>query len=138
VIKYQKITKNQKTKSLKMVKRTGPSNLQMLNLIQLLRKTSVEQKVNIWKRIADDLSKPARGRREVNLFRIDKYSKDNESVIIPGKVLGTGDLNHKVTVAAFTFSESAKKKIEKANGTCVSIYDLLEKNPKGKGLRILG
>lgn len=121
-----------------MVKRTGPSNREMMKLIALLRKQSAEQKVNLWKRIAKDLENSARRRREVNLFRIDRYTKDNEMIIIPGKVLGTGDINHKLTVAAFNFSGSAFEKIKKANGECMSIEEMMQKNPKGQKLRIIG
>jgi len=121
-----------------MVKRTGPSNLELVGLIQLLRKQSNEQKVKLWKRIADDLEKPTRQRREVNLFNIEKHTKENDLIIVPGKVLGTGDLNHKVTVAAFNFSGSAIEKIKKAKGECLTIPEIMDKNPKAQKLRIMG
>lgn len=121
-----------------MTKRTGPTNIQLRGLINLLRKTSIEQKNGVWKRIAEDLEKPTRKRRIVNLYKIDKYTKNNESIIVPGKVLGTGSLNHKVSVAAWAFSDSAKEKITKANGSCMSIMEMLQKNPKGQNLRIMG
>lgn len=121
-----------------MVKRTGPTNGQTVALIELLRKQANEQKVNLWRRIADDLEMPTRSRREVNLFRINIHTKDNEMVIVPGKVLGTGDLQHKVTVAAFNFSQSAVEKIKRANGICLTIPEMLQKNPKGQNVRIIG
>ncbi|PIN86447.1 50S ribosomal protein L18e [Candidatus Woesearchaeota archaeon CG10_big_fil_rev_8_21_14_0_10_44_13] len=120
------------------MKRTGPTNIQMEGLINLLKKISIEQKSGVWKRIAEDLEKPTRKRREVNLYRIDRFTKDNEAVIVPGKVLGTGALNHKVVIAAWSFSDSAVKKINGAKGSCMSIADMLQKNPKGKNLRIIG
>ncbi len=121
-----------------MVKRTGPTNVQTEALIQLLRKHASEQNINLWRRIADDLEMSTRRRREVNLFSIDRHTKDNETIIVPGKVLGTGDLSHKVTVAAFNFSQSAAEKIRKANGVCMTIHEMLQKNPKGQNLRIIG
>ena len=121
-----------------MVKRTGPTNVQAMALIQLLRKHASEQKINLWHRIADDLEMSTRQRREVNLFRIEQHTKDNEVIIVPGKVLGTGDINHKVTVAAFNFSSSAREKIKKANGACMTIDEMLQKNPKGQNMRIIG
>lgn len=129
---------NKLRKTKKKMKRTGPTNVQMIGLINLLRKSSIEQKSVIWQRIADDLEKPTRKRREVNLYKIDKYTKDNEAVIVPGKVLGTGMLSHKVVVAAWSFSEGAKQKIIGAKGSCMTIADMLQKNPKGKNLRIMG
>ncbi len=121
-----------------MVKRTGPTNVQTQALVQLLRKHASEQKVDLWRRIADDIEMSTRARREVNLFRIARHTKADEAIVVPGKVLGTGDLPHKVTVAAFTFSRSAMEKIKRANGACLTIPEMLQKNPKGKDLRIIG
>lgn len=121
-----------------MAKRTGPTNILLKGLITDLRVQASSQKVSLWRRIADDLEKPSRQRRHVNLYQLSKHSKENESIIVPGKVLGTGDLSHKINVAAFTFSESARAKIAKANGQCLTIKEVLAKNPKGKDLRIIG
>lgn len=110
----------------------------MVELIRELRKQSSEQNVKIWKRVASDLEKPTRQRRIVNLYKLDNYTKNDETVIVPGKVLGTGDLNHKVNVAAFNFSRDAARKIIDSKGTILSIYDLMKKNPRGNRVRILG
>ena len=117
-----------------MAKRTGPTNPTLQGLIRELKKTSTKEKAPIWKRIASDLEKPARQRREVNLTRIDKHTKAKEQVVVPGKVLGTGELKHEVTVAAWQFSEGAKKKLKQS----MTIQELLKKNPKGKDVRIIG
>ncbi len=117
-----------------MVKRTGPTNLGLRNLIQELKKASSEQNVKIWKRIAEDLSRSTRIRREVNIDKINRYAKDKETIVVPGKVLGVGELNKDVSVAAFRFSESAKKKIKNS----LTIQELIKKNPKGKKVRIIG
>ena len=113
-------------------------NIYLKKLVEDLKRVSYAQKTNVWKRIAEDLEKPTRKRRIVNLFKLNIHTKDGETIIVPGKVLGTGDLNHKVTVAAWNFSESAKEKIKQAKGECLSIPQLVEKNPKAKDVRILG
>lgn len=110
---------------------------QITELIKDLKKTSIVNKVKIWKRIAVDLEKPSRNSRVVNIFKIDKNAKSNEILIVPGKVLGTGELTRKVQVAAYNFSDSAFQKI-KEKGEALSIRELMEKNPKGKKVRILG
>ncbi len=120
------------------MKRTGPSNPHLQFLIAELRKLSNEQKVGIWDRIAEDLAMPTRNRRIVNLSRLNRFTKDNEVVIVPGKVLGSGSVDHKVTVAAWDFSGQAKEKIESMKGQCLSIHELIRKNPKGSNVRILG
>ncbi len=112
-------------------------NSQTQALLQELKKTSIEQDVKLWKRIAEDLDKPSRQRRVVNLFAIDKYAKDGEVVIVPGKVLSEGALTKKVTVAAFSFSDEAKRKID-ASGKAITIKELMESNPKAQKVRILG
>ena len=43
-----------------------------------------------------------------------------------------------IEVAAWKFSKTAREKIEKAGGKCYSIRELVEKNPKGSNVRIIG
>jgi len=117
--------------------RTGPTNPELRNLIVDLKKLSIEQNKKIWKRIASDLEKPTNQRRTVNLVKIDRYTKENETVIVPGKVLAGGDLTKKATVAAYQFSESALEKINKV-GKALTIKELIQINPKGNKVRILG
>jgi large subunit ribosomal protein L18e len=117
--------------------KTAKTNTNLIELSSALYKFSSENKLPIWRRVADDLLMPTRKRRLVNLFTLDLYSKDGDIVVVPGKVLGTGDINHKVTVAAYAFSSSAIAKIRQAKVNVMSIKDLVEKNPKGKDVRIL-
>ncbi len=121
-----------------MAKRTGPTNPILENLINELKKRSNEQSANLWKRIAVDLEKPTRQRRVVNLSSISRYSKENEIIVVPGKVLGAGNLDRKLTISAFQFSSGAKEKIEKAGSKIVPLLELSKENPTGKGIRIMG
>ena len=120
------------------MKRTGPSNIHMRELIAHLRKESTSQKAGLWSRIAEDLELPTRKRRIVNLSRLSRFTKANETVIVPGKVLGSGVLEHGLVIAALSFSEGAKERIEQAKGKCITIAELLKQNPKGKDVRIIG
>ncbi len=120
-----------------MAKRTGPTNIQLQKLIIELRKLSVKQKAPIWKRVAEDLSKSTRQRRKAHLDRINKTVKKDETVLVPGKVLSQGELTNKITIAAYSFSEKAKEKIN-ASGKAISIEELMKTNPKGKKVRIIG
>jgi large subunit ribosomal protein L18e len=117
-----------------MSKATGPTNPNLQKLIFDLRMLSNKEKVNIWRTIASELEKSSRRRRSINLSKINKVAKDNETIIVAGTVLGTGMLTKKLTISAFKFSESAKKKLKDH----ITIQELMKKNPKGKGLRILG
>ncbi len=120
-----------------MAKRTGTTNLELKKLIADLRSLSTKEKVNLWKRIADDLTKPTRKRREISISKINKHLQDGEIALVPGKVLSHGELTKKATVAAFRFSESAKEKINKV-GKAITLQQLMKDNPKAKKVRILG
>lgn len=113
-------------------------NDQVMELVKSLKTLSIEKKVPLWKRVASELEKPTRARREVNIYKIDACARDGEIVIVPGKVLGTGSLSKKVSVAALNFSDSAKAKIESNNGEVLSIKDLMDKNPSASKVRIMG
>ena len=81
--------------------------------------------------------KPSRTRRKVNIYSINAYAKDGETVLVPGKVLSEGNLSRKVNVAAFQFSEKAREKINKS-GKAISLREIMQSNPKGKNIRIIG
>jgi large subunit ribosomal protein L18e len=114
------------------------ANEQLQGLIGELKKQSRQENVPIWKRIAIDLEKPTRQRRIVNLSKIARVTKENETIIVPGKVLGTGELGHKLTIAAYTFSGSALEKLAQAKCTWYTIPDFMKKNPKGAKTRVIG
>lgn len=113
------------------------SNEQLQSLIQELKKKSLEQDVKLWKRIALFLETPTRKGKVVNLYKLEKSVREDETAIVPGKVLGVGDLNKKLTIAAFKFSGSAADKINKV-GKAITISELMEQNPKGSKVRIIG
>ena len=120
-----------------MANRTGPTNPVLIKLIMDLKKKGSEENVNLWRRIASELERSTRTRRAVNLLRINRYTKENETIIVPGKVLGSGDIDHNITVAAYQFSEGAVDKINK-KGKAISITELMKENPKGTNVRIIG
>lgn len=113
-------------------------NNELQGLINELRKQSSVQKVKLWGRLADDLSRPTRIRREVNLYSIQQFAKDDETVIVPGKVLGTGEISRKISIAAFGFSGQALDKLKASKCKVMRISELISENPKGKRVRILG
>ena len=114
------------------------SNIQLKGLIDELKKTASQKNLKIWKRIADDLEKPTRQRRIVNLSKINHFAKENETIIVPGKVLGTGELNIKVNIASYKISKQALDKLKESNCQYYSIMDLVKANPEGKKVRIIG
>ena len=120
------------------MKKAKTTNPELIELIRSLKKQSRENKTDIWRDIAERLAKPKRKRIAVNISRLNRHTQKNEMVVVPGKVLGAGEMRHAVTVAAFAFSEKAKEKIKARRGKCLSFVDLMNKNPKGSNVRIIG
>lgn len=114
------------------------TNPNLVRIIDLLFKASAENKVKIWKDLAERLARPRWLYSEVNVSKIERYAKEGEMIVVPGKVLGGGNITKAVTVAALSFSESARKKIESVGGKCLTIPQLIELNPKGSGVKIMG
>ncbi len=113
-------------------------NTELVNLIKELKLNARNNNARIWKAIAERLEKPDSRYAEVNVSRIQRYATEGEFIIVPGKVLGSGILNKKVTVAAWQFSKSAETKIKKAGGEALEIRQIMDKNPKGSNIRIIG
>ena len=120
------------------MKRTGPTNPVLTSLITELKKKSSEQSVNLWRSIALNLEKPTRQRRAVNLSRINHYTQENDFVVVPGKVLGSGILEHKLTISAYQFSEQAKNKLQKIGAKIIPLSELCREKPDGKKIKIIG
>jgi len=120
-----------------MTKRTGPTNVYLKSLVENLSKKSFESKTPIWRDVAEKLNRPRRSRVEVNLFEIDKNTKEGETVLVPGVVLSNGELTKSVNIAAWKFSSSAQEKIKKSGGKMMGIDELEKENPKGSGVKIL-
>ncbi len=113
-------------------------NLEIIEAIRLLKTKTREFDAPVWRTLAERLERSKHSRCAINLSRINRYTKEGETVTVPGKVLGAGTLDHKVSVAAFSFSEGARRKIELAGGQCLTFSALINKNHKGTDLRIIG
>lgn len=117
-----------------MVKR-AKSNIALINTIKFLQ--MLGRKSNLWVDIAERLKRPRNLMAEVNLSKLSKYTSPGEVVVVPGKVLGSGGISHSITVAALSFSKTAKAKLTKAECKCLSISELAELNPEGSNIKIL-
>jgi len=117
--------------------KTQKTNPQITQLIKNLKEKSYQEEAALWKDLAGRLERSNRRQAEVNLSQINRHTSPDEMVLVPGKVLGSGALDHKIQVAALSFSESAREKIGTAGGECLAITDLMEKVPKGSGVRII-
>lgn len=99
------------------------NNTYLAETIYLARKGNIE--------LASLLAVPSRQRIEINIDKLNEAKTDK--VIVPGKVLASGDVNKKMTVYALSFSENAKEKLKKAGCTAILLLDALKKDSKLKG-----
>jgi large subunit ribosomal protein L18e len=119
------------------MKDTKSTNPALIQLIRFLKKHSNQKEAKIWREVAKHLAKTRQQRAAVNLSRINRYTQKGDMVVVPGKILGSGAIDHTVTVAALTASEKAKEKLAAAKAKYVSIPELVEKNPKGSNVKII-
>jgi large subunit ribosomal protein L18e len=90
----------------------------------------------IWRDAARYLSSGTVTWPEVNLARLARLG-DATAVFVPGKVLGTGNIEKKLNVGAFSFSASARSKIEKAGGKALTVEEFVKKYPEGSGVALV-
>ena len=114
------------------------TDVELLQTIKLLKEKTQESGVPLWQSLAKKLEMSNKRRIHANISLINRHSKPNDIVVIPGKVLGSGRLDHPVNVSAFRFSKVAKQKIEDIGGRCISFSTLLSENPKVSRVKLLG
>ena len=129
-----RITSPACSKPQKMKKQTN----QLKGLVDELRFKGYDSKTPLLVRLAKDLSRSTRQRRVVNLSKINMHAKNGETVVVPGKVLASGELDHTVTIAAWKFSKQALDKIEKAKCKALELPELIKDGVKGKKIRMIG
>ncbi len=117
---------------------SSKSNPRLQELIAELKSVARSENAGVWADVADRLAKPRSTHAEVNLGRIERYANEEagETVIVPGKVLGSGVLHKEVTVAAVDFSSTARAKIDQA-GEAISMEEAITNNPAGSNVRVI-
>src|SRR5438445_12025652 len=109
-----------------------------LKLGYQLEKHSKKSKQELWRDASEAVLASRKNRPTVNLSHISRNSKEGSKVLVPGKVLGLGSIDHKVTVAAYAFSRDARAKIVASGGTCVDIHQFMDSTPSVKDVVLLG
>lgn len=90
-----------------------------------------------WNKVAQIVSGGRRRYSNVNIKRIDKEAHDGDVIVVPGKILGVGNLTKKVKICALYFSESAHEKIKQGKSEAVKLVDEIKKNPEAQGVKLL-
>ncbi len=112
------------------------TNPRLEGLIAELKSTARNGGGDVWGDVATRLEGPRRNHAEINLGRIERYAQEDETVVVPGKVLGSGVLTKEVTVAAVDFSGTAQTKIDQV-GETLRLEQLVEQNPEGTNVRVM-
>jgi large subunit ribosomal protein L18e len=112
------------------------TNPRLSSLIADLKSAARQSGGDVWGDIAERLEKPRRTHAEVNLGRIERYAQEDETVVVPGKVLGSGVLQKDITVAAVDFSGTAETKIEQV-GETTTLEQAVQNNPEGSNVRVI-
>ena len=121
-----------------MSKNMRKTNQALIALIGDLKDQSRSTGSALWRDVALRLEKSRSNWAEPNLRRLSRYAAEEDVVLVPGKLLGSGDVAGKPSVAAYSVSIGARSKIEAAGGRVLTIRELMNENPDGKGVRILG
>jgi len=114
------------------------TNQVVIQMVKELKQASTKNDAPIWLKLAKLAMKTSSSKRVVNLTRINDVTKEGEVIVVPGKILGTGNVSHKITLSSFSISNSAAKKITESGGNIISFKEMIEKFPAGKGVRIIG
>ena len=103
-----------------------------------LKETLVSARKNkAWMALAHVLSGATRSHASINLEQIEKQTKAGDTILIPGKVLGSGNLTKKVRICALGISSSARDKLKASKSEFVTIADELNDNPKAEGIKVI-
>ena len=115
-----------------------PYNPIKRHTLTLLRQSSKKS----WRLICHYISKQLESHKSqitnVNVSKVSTLTKEGDVILIPGKGLGSGIIDHKIHRGALSFSGVAIEKIRRADGEPLSIQAFIQKYINHKGLIILG
>ena len=114
------------------------TNARLVNMIGQLKAQSRDTGVAVWRDVALRLSKSRKNWAQPNLSRVSRYAPEGATILVPGKLLGSGELTNGHTIAAYSVSNGAREKIEAAGGRVMTYGELMNENPTGTGVVILG
>jgi len=118
-----------KTKIKKKIR--NKTNTEVSNLVRDLMK----QKKKLWLDVAKYIAKPKGKAVSVNIEKINKLSKGNEIIIVPGKVLAEGNLEHNIILAALKYSKDAREKLSQ-KASIMTIPELIKKYNEFKNINV--
>ena len=76
-----------------IIQKTNPK---LTGLINSLKENSYQKEAPIWKDVSRRLERSTRRQAEVNISQLNRFTSADELVLVPGKILGSGRLDHKI------------------------------------------
>ncbi len=119
------------------MQRHAPTNPKLAGTIGFLKRKGRQTQTPLWTAAAGYLGKSRRSRIVLNLGQVSRHAREGDTILVPGKVLSSGEPTPKLTIAAFKFSPRALVKMEKAGGRCIPISRLVEENPQATKVKLL-
>ncbi len=104
---------------------------------ELVETINEARKNKKWLEIADKLSQPRKLKIVLNLDEVDSQVKEGDTIVVPGKVLGEGNISKRIKIVALNFSQEAIEKLKDKKCEIVTIKDEISKNKEAKGVKIL-
>jgi len=105
--------------------------------IEAFKAHARQHQANIWREVARRLEAPSNSYAKVNLSRLNRHTTAGDVVIVAGRVLGAGGIDHPISIGAPSFSDNARSKILTAGGTVLSLDELAHLSPKGCHVKII-
>jgi large subunit ribosomal protein L18e len=119
------------------VKAQNKLNQDLRFSVDSLLKISRENNSPIWREIAVALSGPRRNYAAVNVGKLSKICNQDDVIVVPGKILGSGIFDKKIKVSSLFISEKALRKLSEAGSEFIPLEKLAEEKPKGTGVKII-
>jgi large subunit ribosomal protein L18e len=113
------------------------TNPQLASQIEAFKRYARQHQANIWKELAKRLEAPSSSYAKINLSRLNRHTNSGDVVIVAGKVLGSGSIDHPISVGAPSFSDNARSKILTAGGTVLSLDEIAQMSPNGSHVKII-
>jgi large subunit ribosomal protein L18e len=117
------------------MKKTNPL---LRNAIVMLEKQAKKKESPIWKSASNELTRTSSRKLEVNVGHLSRIAKDDSTIFVSGKVLGSGTIDKKLVVGAQAFSLSARRKIIAVGGEALEVKEFLKRYPEGSGVILVG
>ena len=104
-----------------------PEKSNVTEWLRVLDEASKGQRYQaLFKRVYKLTAVPSRRREPVSIYKINKYTKKGDTVVVPRKVLSTGKMDHEVNIAALEYSAGALAQLKAAGCKVLTIKELTE------------